>query len=372
MEETDFQDLLNGIWKRKLVIILLIILFLSLGILYNFKKSKKSLNEIMTNASFIIVRTEDFPLTDKITGTCEKIIKTNNNLEYVIEKLSLELEKEELSNMLSLKRVDESDVFEISLKGDAENSTEIVSEILNLLNIQLKEIYDINDIYVIETPKQIIIPSDSHINKKTMVIFALAGMIFGVIVAAGLELFDSTLKNKNQLLNSSENIVELSKKSNKEIELEKLKMDLKNDKSFLVSFIDSEKEKNCFMEEFIKVLSNSKKIAFVSATNNELTVFEILNSKKEKIRKYDECLEELIKNDKLKSIFESLKKEFDTIIVDSNSILTSVITLKISELTDRTILVFKMRKTKIKDIKIVFENMKKFRAKKITIVVEND
>lgn len=374
MEEIDFQDLLKGIWKRKLIIILIILMCVFLGIFYNFKKSNELSNFSFAKASFIIIKSERKPLTDKIDGTCEKIIKTDKNLKYVIEKLDLNLTEKELSNMISLNRVDESDFFEINLKGKVNNSTQIISEILNLLNIQLKEIYEINDIYIIENPEEVKMQNDSQSDKKTIILFGLAGVIFGVIAVAGLELCDNTLKNRKQLSNYTNDIIEFAKGKNKEIELEKLKIDLKDDKIFLISCIDIdiEKNKDIFIDGFIKLFSNSKKVAYVNVYDNELVVFEILNGKKEKMRKYDEKIEELIETEKIKVILENLKNEFDKIIIDSDSTLNTVKTLKISAFSDRTIVVLKNGKTKIKNIEATLENMKKFKTKKIAIVVEND
>lgn len=205
MEEIDLRELFEMFWSRKIVIILIVILFTGMGVFYtkfmvtpNYKATATLVLTKNTTDDGTITQTE-VTLNQKLVATYTELIKSSNTvLKQVIANLNSDISEETLKNSVSVSLVNNTQLIEISVTNEnPEMAKAFANEITNVFIEKVKEIYKIDNINVVDEAKVPTAPYNIN-HMKNIMIFAFIGVIiaFGFVFIVGL--FDTTIKTAEE------------------------------------------------------------------------------------------------------------------------------------------------------------------------------
>ena len=212
MEEVDFKELFEIFWNKKLQIILIIIIFGILGAIYSkyfvipeYESSttlvlaKSDESEEKTTTTENSITTTDVTLNSKLVSTYSELVKSKNVLRQVISNLNIDIEEDDLRKNVKVTSVEDTELIEITVTNQNPEYTEkIANEIAKVFTEKVSEIYNINNVYVVDEAEVSSEPSNiNHI--KDIVIFMFVGVIIAVIYVLIVNMFDTTIKTTEDI-----------------------------------------------------------------------------------------------------------------------------------------------------------------------------
>ena len=209
MEEIDVKELLKTIWNRKLIIIIVALIFAIIAAIYSFKiqkpKYQANTTVVLTKAgntenSADAVTSTDVTMNQDLVATYSEIIKSNSVLGQVIDNLQIEgLTENDLRQNVTVEAVEETEVIRITVVNeDAENAARIANEIGKVFSEKIVDMYKINNVYTLDVAK---IPEEPYnINPKKYILIAFAlGIILSCGICVVISLFDNTVKSSSKI-----------------------------------------------------------------------------------------------------------------------------------------------------------------------------
>lgn len=209
MEEIDIKEILNYFWDKKIIIIILLILSIGCGVVYNnfFKvpmyQSSTTIALTRTNDGSdnndSAISERDISFNKQLINTYSSIIKSRRVLDQVIKNLKLKTTSAELMNRISVSNEVDTALLKIAVSDTKKKTAQkITKEILKVFSKEIVNIYDINNITILD---EATIPSSPYnINpKKDYVIFAGIGLILGIVIIFIIYYFDTTVKSAEQI-----------------------------------------------------------------------------------------------------------------------------------------------------------------------------
>lgn len=204
MEEIDLKELFNMFWSRKLVIILIVVLFTIVGLFYTKfmvkpdYKSSTTLVLTKNGANGETITQSEVTLNQKLVATYTELVRSSKVLRQVISNLNSDIDENILKNNVSVSLVSNTQLIEISVTNEnPETAKALASEITNVFMEKVKEIYKIDNISIFGEAQ---LPSGPYnINhKKDILMF----VILGVVVAGGYvfiaSMLDTTIKTSEE------------------------------------------------------------------------------------------------------------------------------------------------------------------------------
>lgn len=180
------------------------------GIIYTFKfitplyssKVTLVLVSVQNNESKnSTITSSDITINSKLISTYKELIKSDNVLKDVIHNLGIKEDVRTLKNNISVYSVSGTELIEITVDNkDKEMSCKIANEISKVFTQKVKELYNIDNIHIINFASIPLEPSNIN-HKKDILIFAFFGVLVSSIYIFIIDLMDTTIK-------SSENIEE--------------------------------------------------------------------------------------------------------------------------------------------------------------------
>lgn len=207
MEELDLKELFQIFWNKKIQIILLILIFMVIGIIYTlgFITPKYSSSTTLVLASgnnnkqTNTITTTDITLNSKLVSTYSELIKSKNILRQVKSNLNINLDEEVLRNSIQVTSVKDTELIKITVTNeDATIAAKVANEIAKVFMGKVKEIYNIENIQVVDTAE--IEKEPSNINHtKDVVIFAGIGLVVAVMYVLIANMLDTTIKTAEEV-----------------------------------------------------------------------------------------------------------------------------------------------------------------------------
>lgn len=207
MEELDLKELFQIFWNKKIQIILLILIFMVIGIIYTlgFVTPKYSSSTTLVLASgnnnkqTNTITTTDITLNSKLVSTYSELIKSKNILRQVKSNLNINLDEEGLRNSIQVTSVKDTELIKITVTNeDATIAAKVANEIAKVFMGKVKEIYNIENIQVVDTAE--IEKEPSNINHtKDVVIFAVIGLVVAVMYVLIANMLDTTIKTAEEV-----------------------------------------------------------------------------------------------------------------------------------------------------------------------------
>lgn len=140
-------------------------------------------------------------MNQNLLSTYTKIAKSDKVLEQVIKNLNLDISVDNLSELVSVAIVNNTQVFKISVINENNSlAADITNELLNVFCNEVKSLYNMNNVYTMDKAEVSNTPYNiNHI--KDIAIFGVIGFIaaFGLVVL--IYLFDTTIKSEHDVEN---------------------------------------------------------------------------------------------------------------------------------------------------------------------------
>ena len=415
-EEIDIKRIIEIIFSKKLIITLIILLSVTLGYVYSYYYKKP---EYKSSVTILLVADEnktdksltqtDVNLNNGLISTYSSIAKSSSILQKTIQNLNLDIPVSKLEQNVEAKQIDNTQFLKISVKNDSpERAKNIANELAEVFTEQIKEIYNLQNISIVDKAEAEENPCNIN-HMKDMIIFGFAGIVLSIIIVMIIYMFDDTIKDQKDIEKNiklrtigtlpvdrekTELIVENNPKSPivesiKTIRTNILYSTRKN--SILVTSCKEKEGKSWVINNLaVTFAQTGKRVILVDANlrqeNNKNEIFNIEKCEGlsdfireisedqmenlEKARKYIKETSipnlhimqngtippnpaELISSKNMKRLVNLLKNMYDIVIIDGTSSILVADSIALSSMVDSTILVEENRKTKINDLKKV-------------------
>lgn len=415
-EEIDIKRIIEIIFSKKLIITLIILLNVTLGYVYSYYYKKP---EYKSSVTILLVADEnktdksltqtDVNLNNGLISTYSSIAKSSSILQKTIQNLNLDIPVSKLEKNVEAKQIDNTQFLKISVKNEnPERAKNIANELAEVFTEQIKEIYNLQNISIVDKAETEENPCNIN-HMKDMIIFGFAGIVLSIIIVMIIYMFDDTVKDQKDIEKNiklrtigtlpvdrekTELIVENNPKSPivesiKTIRTNILYSTRKN--SILVTSCKEKEGKSWVINNLaVTFAQTGKRVILVDANlrqeNNKNEIFNIEKCEGlsdfireisedqmenlEKARKYIKETSipnlhimqngtippnpaELISSKNMKRLVNLLKNMYDIVIIDGTSSILVADSIALSSMVDSTILVAENRKTKINDLKKV-------------------
>lgn len=209
MEELDLKELFNLFWSKKAAIILIILIFIVIGVIYTmgFTTPMYSSSTTLvlatsgnndTNTNTTITATE-ITVNSKLVSTYSELVKSKNILRQVISNLGIKVDEDNLRKNITVSSVKETELIEITVKNEnPAYSAQIANEIAKVFTEKVKEIYNIDNVQIVDEAEVSDAPSNIN-HKKDVVIFAFIGIVVAVCYVLVANMLDTTVKTAEDI-----------------------------------------------------------------------------------------------------------------------------------------------------------------------------
>ena len=206
MEDIDLKELFMIFWNKKIQIILFIILFAIIGGIYTigFIKPMYTASTTLvlatssgenTQDATNSITTTDVTLNSKLVSTYSELVKSKKVLRKVISNLNIDVKEESLRKNITVSSVKDTELIEITVSNE---EPIYATQIANEFSEEVNDIYNINNIHVVDTaeiPKE---PSNINVSKN-VILFAFVGLVIAIIYALIVNMLDTTIKNAEEI-----------------------------------------------------------------------------------------------------------------------------------------------------------------------------
>ncbi len=208
MEEIDLKEFIMLFWNRKVSIIIITIIFMVIGIIYTIgfvtpeytssttlllatsESSKSAANTITTS---------DITLNSKLVSTYSELVKSKNVTRQVITNLGINETEEELKKNITVSSVKDTELIKISVTNkDATNAYKIANEIARVFTQKVSEIYNINNVQILDQAEVNTTPSNIN-HTKDVTMFTLVGIFVSIVYVIIANMLDTTIKTAEEV-----------------------------------------------------------------------------------------------------------------------------------------------------------------------------
>lgn len=431
-EDVDIKRIIEIIFSKKILIILIFLLSITLGYVYSYYYKKP---EYKSSVTILLVADEnkankeltqtDLNINSSLISTYSSIAKSTNVIQSTIDNLGLDMYASKLQNNVEAAQIDKTQFLKITVKNDnPETAKNIANELAKVFAEQIKKIYNIENISIVDEAEIENKPCNiNHI--KDMTIFIATGIFISMILVMIIYLFDDTIKHEkdiekniklknigsipvdkdnNQLIienNPKSHIVECIKTIRTNILYSTKKKTIlitscrpKEGKSWIInnlaiSFAQANK-KVILVDTDLRKANNTNEILNVEKSEG-LSDFikEISDNKLENLKKSKNYIKEtkipnlhflqngtlppnpseLITSDNMKKLLDLLKIMYDVVLLDGTSCMVVSDSIALSSMVDSTILVAESKKIKIKDLKNAKKSIEDVNGKILGVIL---
>ena len=207
MEEINLNEFFEYYKKYLLIVLGTIVVFLMGTIIYDiyFKVPVYT-----TSTTVLLVKNEsdtesitqnDITLNQKLVSTYRQIIKSKRVLNQVIKDLDLKYDYEKLYDEVNVTSMEDTEILKITVTDKNPNmAVNIANSIAKVFNSEITEIYNINNVSIIDEAELEIDPSNNNL-VRDMVLAILVGFILSSGVIFVIFYFDDTLRDTNYIEN---------------------------------------------------------------------------------------------------------------------------------------------------------------------------
>lgn len=276
MKKTDYKNVLDIVLRKKKNIGIIILVALIIGAIFSFgiikKEYKASTTLILGRTTYISedmeneqltsgqVTSSEIKMSSEIISTYEELVKSNTSIKEIKESLNLEISQQDLRDSIEIRRVDKTNLVEITVKSnDNKLTASVANKSAEVLAKKVKEIYKISQMYIIDPAQTPDMPYNVNY-VRDFVIFLILGLIASIVYVVLLVKYDTTIK-------SAENIEEdLGIKTLSAIPNKKEK------KQALENLLNFEDEKSGILDAFKTLRTN---VQFLNINNKSNKVMLI-------------------------------------------------------------------------------------------------
>ena len=207
MEEINLKDLLTYFIKKIPIILIISIIVMILGMLYNilFKKPLYygdvtlilvQENNYNQNSS---ITQNDILFNQKLVSTYTEIIKSKRVLDRTIRELGLDYTYESLKNNIKVSSINNTEIIKIAV-SDRNNSdaATIANKIADVFQEEVTEIYNLENVSIIDAAIEQEQPYNIH-SLRDAIIYLVVGLVLSTGIFFVIYYFDTSIKSSEEV-----------------------------------------------------------------------------------------------------------------------------------------------------------------------------
>lgn len=206
MDEINLQEFLYNLRKKIPVLIIATLIGAILGgmnLIFMTKpmyESSTTLILVKSNSeSNSSITQTDIVLNQKLIGTYSEIIKSRSVAKEVIDSLGIDMSVEELISSITVSSKTDTEILKITVRNHDNNiAPKIASTLANVFTKKVKEIYDINNVAIIDEAEVPTKPYNTN-SLKTIGIFTFGALLVTVLFIFVVTYFSNTVKDEEEL-----------------------------------------------------------------------------------------------------------------------------------------------------------------------------
>lgn len=206
MDEINLQEFLYNLRKKIPVLIIATLIGAILGgvnLIFMTKpmyESSTTLILVKSNSeSNSSITQTDIVLNQKLIGTYSEIIKSRSVAKEVIDSLGIDMSVEELISSITVSSKTDTEILKITVKNADNNlAPKIASTLANVFTKKVKEIYDIDNVAIIDEAEVPTKPYNTN-SLKTIGIFTIGALLVTVLFIFVVTYFSNTVKDEEEL-----------------------------------------------------------------------------------------------------------------------------------------------------------------------------
>lgn len=211
MEELDLKELFSIFWNKKVQILLIILIFMVIGMIYTVAFTTPMYSSYTTlvlassgsteatDANASTITTTDVTLNSKLVSTYSELVKSKKILRQVISNLGINVSEASLKNNVTVSSVKDTELIEITVKnGNPTYAAQIANEIAKVFTEEIKQIYNINNVQVVDEAEIETTPSNIN-HTKDIALFAFVGVIVAAVYVLIGNILDNTIKTAEDI-----------------------------------------------------------------------------------------------------------------------------------------------------------------------------
>lgn len=206
MDEINLQEFLYNLRKKIPVLIIATLIGAILGgvnLIFMTKpmyESSTTLILVKSNSeSNSSITQTDIVLNQKLIGTYSEIIKSRSVAKEVIDSLGIDMSVEELISSITVSSKTDTEILKITVRNHDNNiAPKIASTLANVFTKKVKEIYDINNVAIIDEAEVPTKPYNTN-SLKTIGIFTIGALLVTVVFIFVVTYFSNTVKDEEEL-----------------------------------------------------------------------------------------------------------------------------------------------------------------------------
>ena len=208
MEEIDLKEFVMLFWDRKVSIILITIIFMLIGIIYSVGFVTPKYTSLTTlllatsesaNSKTNTITTSDITLNSKLVSTYSELVKSKNVTRQVISNLGIDETEDELRDSITVSSVKDTELIKISVTDkNATNAYNIANEIAKVFTQKVSEIYNINNVQILDQAEISTTPSNIN-HAKDVIMFTFVGLFVAIVFVLVTNMLDTTIKSSEEV-----------------------------------------------------------------------------------------------------------------------------------------------------------------------------
>ena len=203
MEELDLKELLTLFWNKKVKILLIVAIFMLIGVIYTVgfvtPMYTSSTTLVLANTASDKITTSDITLNSNLVATYSELAKSKKVVTKVISNLGIDVDVEKVRKNITVTSRKNTEVIEISVSNEyATNAAKIANEIAKVFSEEVADIYNINNIHVVDKAEVDDIPSNVN-HLKDIIMFIFIGLVAAMLYVIILNMLDTTIKTAEEV-----------------------------------------------------------------------------------------------------------------------------------------------------------------------------
>ena len=206
MEELDLKELISMFLEKKLLIILVIIIFAIMGAIYTLKfivpEYEASISLVLvqlgteaTTDSATSISTTDITINSKLVENYREIAKSRIVADTVKQNLHLDIPTSEIQENKAVNSISDTELIRVTVTNkDPKLAYDIATEFAKVFADKVEGLYNIRNVHILDEAQIPQEPSNIHLSKNVL-IFAFVGaiLVFGYILL--INMLDTTVKS---------------------------------------------------------------------------------------------------------------------------------------------------------------------------------
>ena len=152
-----------------------------------------------SNSKTNTITTSDITLNSKLVSTYSELVKSKNVTRQVISNLGIDETEDELRNSITVNSVKDTELIKISVTDkNATNAYNIANEIAKVFTQKVSEIYNINNVQVLDQAEVSSVPSNIN-HTKDVIMFTFVGLFVAIVFVLVANMLDTTIKSSEEV-----------------------------------------------------------------------------------------------------------------------------------------------------------------------------